>query len=134
MGGHSQMETVPTRDSIGVALERVLSSSTFQGAERSKQLLSFLVEQTVSNRSDRLKEYTLGAEGLGKGDAFDPRSDPIVRAEASRLRGRLERYYAMEGQADTVVIALPKGSYVPQFRYQATPESSAVGQRLHCLR
>jgi hypothetical protein len=38
----------------------------------------------------RLKEYTLGAEALGRGTSFDPRTDPIVRAEVSRLRGRLD--------------------------------------------
>jgi len=106
----------PPRESIDAALERLLRSATFQGAERSKQLLRFVVDETVADRADRLKEYTLGAEALGKGDAFDPRTDPIVRAEASRLRARLERYYATEGQHDAVVIALPKGSYVPQFR------------------
>ena len=106
----------PRRESIDAALERLLRSVTFQGAERSKQLLRFVVDETVADRADRLKEYTLGAEGLGKGDSFDPRSDPIVRAEASRLRARLERDYTTEGQHDPVVIALPKGSYVPQFR------------------
>ena len=112
------METPPlSRDAIVAELDRALGSSIFQGAERSKVLLRFLVEETLAERADRLKEYTLGAEALGKGDSFDPRSDPIVRAEASRLRGRLERYCTTEGQANPVVIALPKGSYVPQFRH-----------------
>ena len=79
------------------ALDRVLSSAVFQGAARSRELLKFLVEERVNGRSERLKEYTIGAEGLGKGDGFDPRIDPIVRAEASRLRGRLQQYYAGEG-------------------------------------
>jgi Tol biopolymer transport system component len=35
--------------------------------------------------------------------------------EASRLRTRLEAYYAKEGASDTVVITLPKGGYVPLF-------------------
>lgn len=95
-------------------LQRVLASAAFQGAARSSALLKFLVEEAAGNRPERLKEYTIGAEALGKGEAFDPRIDPIVRAEASRLRSRLERYYASEGQRDPVLIALPKGSYVPQ--------------------
>jgi hypothetical protein len=88
-------------------MERVLSSSVFQGAGRSRALLKFLVEESVADRTERLKEYTIGAEALAKGDAFDPRTDPIVRAEASRLRSRLERYYASEGRDDPVVIVLP---------------------------
>lgn len=97
-------------------LDRVLASATFRGAERSSTPLRFLVEETVDGRAERLKEYTLGAEGLKRGDSFDPRTDPIVRAEASRLRSRLERYYATDGSTDPIVIVLPKGSYVPQFR------------------
>ena len=111
-----------SRDQTLEQLERVLSSSVFQGAGRSRTLLKFLVEESVADRTERLKEYTIGAEALGKGDAFDPRTDPIVRAEASRLRGRLERYYASEGRADPVLIVLSKGSYVPQI--QARPDTA----------
>src|SRR6476660_2548179 len=99
-------------EAIASALKRVLSSRTFENAGRSSALLRFLVEETVNGRADRLKEYTLGAEALGRGEAFDPRTDPIVRAEASRLRSRLERYYSSEGAPDPVVIELPKGTYV----------------------
>ncbi len=102
-------------DAVLAQLEKVLASEAFQGATRSTTLLGFLVDEVVKGRTDRLKEYTLGAEGLGKGEAFDPRTDPIVRAEASRLRARLERYYAGAGRDDAVLIELPKGSYVPRF-------------------
>jgi Tol biopolymer transport system component len=96
-------------------LRKILKSSLFRNADRSKALLQFVVEQAVNHQTDRLKEYTLGVEALSRGDTFDPRTDPIVRAEASRLRGRLERYYASEGRTDPIEITLPKGSYIPQF-------------------
>jgi serine/threonine-protein kinase len=102
-------------ESIRSALEKVLVSSLFQNAGRSRALLKFIVEECAAGRVDRLKEYTIGAEALGRGDSFDPRTDPIVRAEASRLRDRLERYYATDGQYDPVAIVLPKGTYVPEF-------------------
>lgn len=113
------MDTAPPSEAIVAQLDRILQSPTFQGAERSRALLRFLVEQSVAGRADSLKEYTLGSEALGRGDNFDPRTDPIVRAEASRLRTRLERYYATEGQADATLILLPKGSYVPRFQDRA---------------
>jgi hypothetical protein len=126
------------RDQALEQLERVLSSSVFQAAGRSRALLKFVVEESVGDRTERLKEYTIGVEALGKGDAFDPRTDPIVRAEASRLRGRLERYYASEGRGDPVLIVLSKGSYVPQIGARAetaerasesTAESTATRSR-----
>lgn len=96
-------------------LAKILASPAFQGAPRSRAMLEFLVNEAAAGRADDLKEYTIGAQALGRGDDFDPRSDSIVRAEASRLRSRLERYYATEGRADVFHIVLPKGSYLPQF-------------------
>ena len=126
MSGRVQMPTVPVpRDSALQQIERVLSSPVFQGAGRSITLLRFLGKNALDGDADRLKEFTIGAEGLGKGDSFDPRIDPIVRAEASRLRSRLERYYGTDGQLDPVRISLPKGSYVLQFEYQHRPDVSS---------
>lgn len=121
------MQTLPApREVVLEQLERMLASDTFAGAERSRALLKFLVEQSLENQSDRLKEYTIGSEALGRGDSFDPRTDPIVRAEASRLRGRIERYYATSGASDTLLITLPKGSYVPQFQRRTVPDTASV--------
>lgn len=110
------------RDAILKQLSRVLASSSFQRAQRSGALLRYLVEKTVEGRSDHLKEYTVGAEALGRGSSFDTRTDPIVRAEASRLRSRLERYYETAGRGDPVIISLPKGGYVPEFALQPAAE------------
>jgi serine/threonine-protein kinase len=115
----SSDESTVDREAVQNQLERVLSSSLFRRAERSSALLKFIVEQTLDGRADVLKEYTLGAEALGRGESFDPRADPVVRAEASRLRVRLEQYYTTAGQTDPVVIALAKGSYVPRFARNA---------------
>ena len=109
-------------------LARVLSSDGFRRAERSSVLLRYVVEQTVNGRADRLKEYTLGVEALGRGDSFDPRTDPIVRAEASRLRARLERYYETEGANDPLILLLPKGTYVPSFSPRPLPEGDAAAE------
>lgn len=104
------------RESVLEQLDKVLASDIFQASERSARLLRFMVVRTLDGEAASLKEYTLGADALGKGSSFDPRIDTIVRPEVSRLRGRLEKYYATEGKSDAVLIALVKGSYVPQFR------------------
>ena len=114
------------RDAVLNHLEGLLESAAFRRAERSSALLRFLVQQTLDGHADRLKEYTLGAEALGRGETFDPRADPVVRAEASRLRARLEQYYEGPGQSDPIRITLTKGSYVPQFVPVATPTDAPV--------
>ncbi len=124
-------------ESVRAALERVLASATFGSAKRSAKLLEFLVIAVLEGRAQYLKEYTLGAEALGRGADFDPRVDPIARVEASRLRGRLELYFATEGAADDVVISLPKGGYVPQFTQRTheplAPTATSESQLLPVL-
>ena len=113
-------------ESVLGQLQKVLASPTFQGAGRSGALLKFLVERTIAGRADELKEYTLGAEALGRGERFDPRTDSIARVEASRLRQRLDIYYAAEGRTDPVWIRLPKGAYVPAFERRGRPRRDRV--------
>ena len=57
----------------------------------------------------------LGVEVFQRSADFDPRTDPIVRVEARRLRGRLGEYYSGAGAGDSIRIDLPKGGYVPVF-------------------
>jgi serine/threonine-protein kinase len=121
----SMNEPAIDRDAILQQLEKVLSSAAFRRAERSTALLRFIVAQALQGNADRLKEYTLGAEGLGRGESFDPRADPVVRAEVSRLRARLDQYYETSGRDDPVLIALPKGTYVPRFFPNTGPAASA---------
>jgi TolB-like protein/Flp pilus assembly protein TadD len=110
-----------TRDSEEKALgqlNRILSSKAFRQADRLKRFLSYVVAETLSGRSDRLKEFAVGVEVFGKDTSFDPRNDPIVRVQARRLRAQLARYYREEGQEDELVIEMPKGGYAPSFRPQ----------------
>jgi hypothetical protein len=72
---------------FALALEKLRNSEAFKGSGRALGLLGFLVERTLAG--DPLKEFTVGAEGLGRGAKFDPRFDSIVRVEVSRLRNRL---------------------------------------------
>src|SRR5579863_9384177 len=94
-------------------LDAILHSQTFHGARRQQKLLKHLVEERLAGRESLLKEYTVGVVVFERGEAFDPRIDPIVRVEASRLRSRLEKYYESEGNDSDLRIQLPRGSYVP---------------------
>jgi Tol biopolymer transport system component len=125
------MSEIPVgRAVVEEQLARMLASSTFRAAERSRVLLRFIVEETLQGRASRLKDYTLGSEALGRGDQFDPRADPIARVEVSRLRSRIDLYYATEGVGDPVRISLPKGGYVPQFDARSTAISASTVELL----
>ncbi len=97
-------------------LEKILASELFSHAESLDRLLRFVVERTLDGQSDQIKEYTLGVEVFGRGDAFDPRLDTIVRVQARKLRAKLDKYYRASNGEDGVRIELAPGSYVPEFR------------------
>ena len=97
-------------------LDRIIASPAFRPVDRLKRFLSFIVLEAAAGRGDQLKEYVIGVQVFGKEEAFDPRTDPIVRVQARRLRTRLERYYREHGQHDSIVIELPKGGYAPVFK------------------
>jgi len=79
-------------DQVREHLSRVLASTAFAHVDRLKRFLRFVVEETVGGRSENLKEYSIGVEVFDREDSFDPRTDPIVRVQARRLRARLTRY------------------------------------------
>src|ERR1700722_4734203 len=114
---------------VRAQLERILASAPFADAERASRFLGFVVERALEGRDGEIKEFVIGVEALGRNTSFDPKSDPIVRVEAGRLRERLRSYYESEGEADSVSISLPKGRYVPEFserRLSAAPKRTAV--------
>lgn len=107
-------------------LQRILGSSTFADAERGSRFLRFVVETALEGRTGEIKESVIGVEVLGRSPSFDPKTDPIVRVEAGRLRARLSLYYEGEGKDDAVLISLPKGRYVPEFTERQTPKPQSV--------
>ena len=88
------------------------------------RFLKFAVEETLAGRSEQLKEQSLGLEVFDRKTDYDPRIDPIVRVEARRLRAKLKAYYTSPGRRDDIVIAFPKGTYVPVFRCRGAAPAS----------
>lgn len=106
-------------------LERILHSRTLQRAALLKSFLRFVVLKAVDQQSDQVKESTIAIEVFGRDSgSYDPRTDPIVRVQARKLRAKLEAYYAYEGQNDRIIISLPKGHYFPAFSYNAVNHSA----------
>lgn len=101
---------------IRTALAHILASPPFDKSTQLANFLRFVVEETLAGSGDRIKAYTIATAALGRGDDFDPQTDPIVRVEAGRLRRALHNYYASAGHDQPIVIDLPIGRYTPIFR------------------
>lgn len=100
-------------------LNDILRSAVFRRSARLARFLTFLVNQTLQNGSQSLKEYAIGVEVFDRPESsYDPRLDPIVRVEARRLRAKLREYYDDEGANSRVLIQIPDRGYVPAFHRQ----------------
>src|SRR5438309_5640508 len=114
----------PVPHAVAAQLEKILSSQTLGAAgSQAARLLRFVVERTLEGREDEIKESVLGVEVFGR-RSFDPRTDPIVRVEASRLRQKLTSYYESDGKQDVVRIIFPKRGYVPLFETLEKPATA----------
>ena len=108
----------PSHDEVRAALERLTSQPPLSRSGRLSKFLAYIVEESLAGRGDAIIGYTVGIDVFGKPESFDPSVDTIVRVEAGRLRRSLAEYYREAGADDTVEITLPKGGYVPAFRYR----------------
>lgn len=93
-------------------LARILDSASFRSSKRSCEFLSFVVENTLDGKTDRLKERSIGVELFGRDSDYDTHEDPIVRVKANEVRKRLALYYRDEGAGAPFRIELPPGGYV----------------------
>ena len=107
----------PSDEEVRRELTTLLGRAEFHASERNRRFLTYIVEETLQGRADRIKAYSIAIAAFDRSDDFDPLTDPIVRIEASRLRRSLEHYYLTAGKSDRIRIDMPKGSYVATFRY-----------------
>ena len=116
-------------DQVRDQLDRILNSAEFAESARLKDLLQYLVTESLDGRGSRLKGYIIGIDVFERGEDFNPDADTIVRVQAGRLRSKLKTYYLTEGKNDAVRIELPKGTYRPRFERMAPDTPSKAGAR-----
>ena len=95
-------------------LDQALSSPLFRNADRQSRFLRFVVDAALQSPEATIKEFDIAIAVYDRRADYDPRTDPIVRVEAARLRARLREYYEVT-PPERVRIDIPKGQYVPRF-------------------
>ena len=80
-----------------------------------RRFLTFVVEETLAGNAEAIKEYVIGVRVFDKPETYDPQGDSTVRSEAVKLRAKLDRYYELTAERESLVISIPKESYVPVF-------------------
>ena len=111
-------------------LQRILRSTPFAKSERLGALLTYLCEMSFKGNADKLNEQRIGRFVFGRAEDYDSSADGIVRSQASRLRQRLDQYFAAEGQGEPLQISIPRGSYAPLFAERKVPPQELEHQPL----
>jgi Tfp pilus assembly protein PilF len=107
----------PEEHEVTHALDHIRRQSRLPPSEL--RLLSYVVEQALAGKGSEISQKTIAADVFARDLVhFDPKADSIVRTTTANLRSSLMAYYSREGQADHLLIELPKGSYVPRFTYR----------------
>jgi hypothetical protein len=96
-------------------LQEILASPHFCNSKRYPALLQYIVEHTLDGKAELLKERTLGVDVFGRLPSYDTNTDTVVRYTAGEVRKRLLLYYSEHPTHSGIRIALPPGSYVPEF-------------------
>lgn len=120
--------SVPTvsRSEIEELMVGILSTERFTASNTLKKILTYVVQEELEGRGERIKGLSIAWDALGKKNDFDPQRNPVVRVSVSRLRSALDAYYNEEGKADLVRIEIPKGSYRPFFHDQRNESDGKV--------
>ena len=106
---------------VRVEIQRIVESKVFDSAPQASRLLRYIVENTLTGNLEGLTEDAIAFGALGRRN-HDPAADAHVRVEFRRLRDKLREYYQVLGRGDPIVISIPKGRHIPEFRHSQPAE------------
>ena len=117
---------MPQREIVQEALERLLQWPEIARSPQLGKFLDYIVQRRLEGDEQAIKAYSIAVDVFGRGDDFDPQSDPIVRVQARRLRGLIDDYYRGAGADEALQIRLPVGRYIPEFVERPKEEPAAL--------
>jgi hypothetical protein len=95
--------------------QRAARSSALYRATQLRDMLLFIVRETIANPDEPIHEFDLAHRVLGRRSDFNPLDDNIVRVQMAHLRKKLDLYFSTEGKDEDTVITVALGSYRPIF-------------------
>jgi hypothetical protein len=101
--------------------ERVARSAALYRASQLRDMLLFIVRQSILNPDEPIHEFEIAYRVLGRRSDFNPLDDNIVRVQMAHLRKKLELYFTTDGKQEDTVITVALGSYRPIFSPRDKP-------------
>jgi hypothetical protein len=103
-------------------VEEILASRTFAKAARLSSFLTYVCQQTLEGKPDRINEQQIGVHVFSRSPSYQAADDSIVRSQARLLRQKLEEYFEHERPNSPLIVSIPKGGYVPVFQKNTSIE------------
>lgn len=104
------------KDPRHAVVQRVLASPLFVKPPTLSRFFQYVCGQVFDGNASQINEQLIGIEVFGRKPGYDSNDGNIVRASASRLRSRLEAYFAGEGAAEEWIISIPPRVLRPPVR------------------
>lgn len=115
-------------------VKRIVASSSFARSNRLSEFLKYVCTLAEKGRFDDIHEQNIGSAVFKRTHDYDPGVDSIVRSHASRLRHRLKEYFEQEGQNESLILTIPRGSYIPAFEPRSTQEQASESEQATIVR
>jgi len=113
-----QNKELPDTETCRALLDRILASTQLKRSTRMRELLAYVGRRSLEEGCDQLREQEIGTEVFGRPAVYDTSVDNIVRVNATELRKRIEAYFETDGGHETLTMEIPRGSYIPVFKYR----------------
>lgn len=108
-------------------VQRIARSKSLGRSEQLTRFLLYVCRKMLTEHGDELNEQHIGVALFGRAPDYDSSADGIVRSHATRLRHRLQHYFATEGIEEPLLLEIPRGGYVPRFFPRAEqPETTPL--------
>jgi hypothetical protein len=113
--------SLPVRiDEKWAVVERICASAPFRRSAKLRDLLLYLCHRSWTEGATDIREHEIGVDVFRRPADYDSAQDTIVRVQASQLRKRLEKYFSEVGVDESLILEVPRGSYVPTLRPRHT--------------
>ena len=111
--GASPFSLPSLKDERWALVERICNSALLRRSAKLRDLLIYLCHRSWIEGAEEIREHEIGENVFGRAPDYDSTQDTLVRVQASQLRKRLERYFEDEGRSETLILEIPRGSYLP---------------------
>ena len=128
-----EVDSPVATDERWALVNRIASSQHLKSSPRLREFLFYVAKCAIREAPEDATEQQIGIRVFGRHPGYNSSEDSIVRTHARLLRQKLAAYFAEEGAAESIVMEVPKGHYLPAFHTRAeaaaqVPDLAALPQ------